>query len=229
MQYTLWVRRYAPFDTFGGGFGGDRERSASTSEYDTARTIGRVTFGSAGVGKGVGGSSGTDHAFWPFDRVHADVGAEVTVQTRTITTLRFILHTTGSNPLVPLVSPDIDTYVHITVNMSKSQLTLKGEVKGDNFPNAEVFVTDSKGGAVLLSSFETDGGQTTGPIVRLWGGSADNLLSSFFKRISLNGDGSIRGVLVRCGSDLTPFDSGPKRRTPVDSGPKPRIPVASGR
>lgn len=211
MLYRLWARRYAPFYTFGGGFEGDRERSSSTNEFDTARTIGCVPFDKEGVGKAIGRSSGTDHWLWPGDRVFADVDAKVTVQARSLSTLRFVLHTEGSNPLVPLISPDIDTYVYLTVSMSETQLTLEGEVKGDDFPNAEVFVTDERRGAVLLFAYETTGGAVTGPVTRLMGSHAGRSLGSFSKRISLNGDGSIRGVMVNAGSQRAPIGGGPGR------------------
>jgi hypothetical protein len=228
MQYVLWVRRYAPFYTFGGGFEGDGERGPSASEYVTARTIGCVIFGRRGIGKPVGSSSGTDHWLWPGDRVFADVRAKVTVQTRAHSTLRFILHTEGSNPLVPGISPDIDTDVHITVNMSDAGLALEGQVKGDDFPNAEVFITDEKRGAVLLFHYETTGGAISGPATHLMGSHSGQSLGGFVKRISLNGDGSIHGVLVNSGPHRVPIGAGPVRRVPISSGPARRVPIRSG-
>lgn len=57
-EYTLYVRRYAPFASFGGGFEGD-DRVYSTNPSATARTAAVVAFGPSGPGKVDGFSDGS--------------------------------------------------------------------------------------------------------------------------------------------------------------------------
>lgn len=47
-DYSLVVRRYAPFESFGGGFEGDN-RQFSVSMAATARTVGVVLFSQSGA------------------------------------------------------------------------------------------------------------------------------------------------------------------------------------
>ena len=55
----LYVRRYAPFSQFGGGFEGDNRSVSSTSLTATSRTSGSVFFDRRSIGRATGGSSGT--------------------------------------------------------------------------------------------------------------------------------------------------------------------------
>ena len=192
MLYSLWVRRYAPFDSFGGGYEGDGARGASTSMAVTARTIGGCSFGPGSVGPGTAKSSGTDHFLWPFSRAHAKVNADVSVQTSTTSTVRFILHTEGANPLAPPGAPDIDTFIHMSATFGPTAMHLDGEVRGDDFPNAEVFIYDGTGQSMMLFEFATDGGRNSGPFTRLFGAHSDQVIGSFCKHIALRSNGAIR-------------------------------------
>lgn len=184
MTYTLVFRRYAPFATFGGGFEGDCRAGPSTCLTDTARTIGLVDFSPGKVGNMKASTSGTAfHLFgttvgnW-IGKYNSDITAAVTPSTTTVDRVRFTAHTAGANPMIPF-APDIDTFVDIDAVFREKSLDITGAVRGDNFPNAEVFILDARGKAVLLFDFTTDGGRNTGPLTRLMGDHAAQCLGTF--------------------------------------------------
>jgi hypothetical protein len=193
--YTLAFRRYAPFDTFGGGFEGDSRSSGSTSLLATARTTGLVSFAPGNVGAPSASSSGTSFkgAGARVERLlgkhQSKVTSSVTVTTRSAGCVRFTAQTSGSNPMVPL-APDIDTYIDLSVSFGKASLDVVGKVRGDDFPNAEVFLLDAKGGAVMLFEYATTGGQTTGPMTRLAGSHRQQSLGDFAVRLPIRASGA---------------------------------------
>jgi hypothetical protein len=190
MIYGLFFRRYAPFKTFGGGFEGDNRSTASTSLAATARTIGALNFSPGNVGNMTAESSGTTFAglgAWIqlfLGKHQSEVTSSVSVATRTIKFLRFTAQTSGANPMVP-AAPSIDTYLDAQVLFRSQAIEICGTLRGDNFPNAEVFATDAAGKSVLIFEFATTGGQTTGPMARLAGDHSAQILGVFSKRIAL--------------------------------------------
>lgn len=184
MSNYLFVRRYAPFATFGGGFEGDNRTGASTSPVATARTIGVVEFGPTGVTALVGFSTGSTFEGagpWLAEKIgrhFSKVKSEVTGLAVSPRTLGFTVQTAGANPLVPVVAPDIDTFVDFNVSFGENT-RYWGTVRGDSFPNAEVFVVDEAGREILLFDFRTGGGRNTGPMTRLAGAHARQTLGSF--------------------------------------------------
>jgi hypothetical protein len=197
-MYWLVFRRYAPFESFGGGFEGDNRKSASAKLDDTARTVGAVEFSPGHVGPVNGFSSGTEYVGGGqniakrLGKHFSKVNASVSVKTRSIDLLRFTAQTSGSNPMVPL-APKIDTFVDVQVVFGKGRLQIQGAVRGDDFPNAEVFIVDRFGGTSLLFAFETTGGKETGPITRLWGAHEKQEIGTFFNKVMLDESGCMVG------------------------------------
>ncbi len=89
-------------------------------------------------------------------------------------------------------APDIDTYVDIDAVFRRTVLEINGVVRGDNFPNAEVFLMDERGQSVLMFAFATDGDQTTGPMTRLAGDHSGQLLGPFRSSIPIDATGHFR-------------------------------------
>ena len=149
MKYLLIIRRYAPFATFGGGFEGDTRRTATDSQYASARTIGFVQFDENGGLDTYGVSSGSKFdgfGTWLSSKVgthYAKVKSSISNVKRNCGVLSFSVHTEGSNPLVPIVSPDIDTLVDVSIKFGKTSLMIKGVVNGDSFPNCEILIVDA--------------------------------------------------------------------------------------
>jgi hypothetical protein len=80
---------------------------------------------------------------------------------------RIELDVAGSNPLVP-GAPDIDLHLNLSVTQSTQRLNVYASLRGDAFPNAEVFVVDDKATARMILTFATSGG-TMGPFTSLPG------------------------------------------------------------
>jgi hypothetical protein len=184
-EYFLVVRRYAPFATFGGGFEGDSRTEASTLPTATARTVGTVMFTPTDVQGYIGFSDGSTFegaGAWLAEKIgrrYSKVKAEVSGISILPQSLSFVVHTSGANPLVPIVAPAIDTYIDFKASFGRGGNTYAGTVRGDNFPNAEVFVVEPSGRQVLLFDFRTAGGKNTGPFTRLFGGHASQVLGTF--------------------------------------------------
>ena len=180
MSWVLDFRRYAPFNSFGGGFHGD---GRSVPDYEgTSRTRGVVEFDpAAGTAKGTGSSGVSYHVAWPSYQKTATTSCTVSKLTRTGRDLRFTVHTAGSLPLIP-GAPDIDTYIDFSVTRLGDKLVYGGLVRGDNFPNAEVFIHRAgvtKPTPVAVWHFATTGGRNTGPMTRLAGAHKYKVLGSF--------------------------------------------------
>jgi hypothetical protein len=192
LEYKVLFRRYAPFATFGGGFNGDNRTSPSVKTIATARTTGRIDFdrSSASI---TGYSSGSHHTSGMS--AMGSVYAKISIQTTQANSISMWAHTAGSNPLVPMVSPDIDTFLKLTFNFFKNKLIVQGTVSGDDFPNAEVIVYDAAWTAALVFDYRTGGGQQTGPS-RLFGSHADQKLGFIHASIPMDASGRFTQELM---------------------------------
>jgi hypothetical protein len=196
MAYRLYVRRYAPFAVFGGPYHGDTRTTPSSSLTDTARTIGFVTFDRTGISGSAGYSSGSSMV-GPGARLGTRYGTVTVTVTRSAPTasgVSFAFSTAGANPLAPPGAPDIDTFVDLSVNWTVGRMLIDGQVRGDNFPNAEAFVLDTHGRGVIIFDFRTGGGQDSGPFTRLFGSHSKQVLGSIAASIPLDAAGNFTGV-----------------------------------
>ncbi len=180
MSWVLDFRRYAPFNSFGGGFHGD---GRSVPDYEgTARTRGVVEFDPiAGTAEGVGSSGVSYHVRWPSRQKTGDTSCEVTKLVHTSRELKFTVQTAGALPLIP-AAPDIDTFIDFSVTLVGNNLVYGGLVRGDNFPNAEVFIHRAGVTAPAPTAvwhFATTGGRNSGPMTRLAGSHSLQVLGSF--------------------------------------------------
>lgn len=213
--YTFWFRRYAPFDDFGATgfrFEGDHRDSGSTSERATSRTYGCLYFTTSEVLYGFSGSSGTTwegYAPWTSGmlgvRILLDVlnndakGATAftnvsldVVENVQPNIIEFTASTAGAMPLLPHVSPDIDTTVKMKFDFTqKGVLAIKGHAIGDDFPNLEIFLVTPSGRSALLVDSYTTGGQDSGPMTRLLGSHDENLIGSCYLSLPLNDRGEL--------------------------------------
>lgn len=188
-MYYLVFRRYAPFSQFGFGFEGDHRSGPSISLVDSARTIGMVPFSSDSVSDMDAFSSGTELTGAGIDvqeflgKHFSEVEAKVINQEISPGSISFSATTSGANPLAP-GAPAIDTAIDFSAQWSGDHVSFEGTLRGDNFPNAEVFVLDRAGYGGLLFDGLTTGGRNTGPMTRLWGKHAQQVLGSFSAIVS---------------------------------------------
>ena len=189
----LVVRRYAPFAEFGFGFEGDTRTEATTSPTATARTVGVVEFDAKSVRGYRSFSDGTEFlgvGNWLAAKIgkkYSNVKSGVTEITKGPNRISFTVFTAGSNPLLP-GAPDIDTFVDFTATFdaASGNTRYEGTVRGDSFPNAEVFVIENSAREVLLFDFRTAGGKNTGP-GRIIGEHANLSLGTFSVNSVANG------------------------------------------
>lgn len=189
MPFMLVFKRYAPFETFGGGFEGDNRTGPSSNRGATARTIGVVDFDIATVSpKMLGYSTGT-RWFKDAEMSFSKVTTQLTVGSTANGSTTFTAYTAGSNPCVP-AAPDIDTFVDLTAKFAPGSVTFSGKVRGDAFPNAEVWVYDGTVGAkhVLLVDYRTGGDRNLGPAT-LFGTGASTTIATFNRTVLLGADG----------------------------------------
>ncbi|TLZ28546.1 MAG: hypothetical protein E6K32_14805 [Gammaproteobacteria bacterium] len=198
MTYALVFRRYAPFNSFGGGFEGDTRTAPSTSPLASARTIDITYFDRTGAGRSIGLSSGTTHTIFGGHGM-SKVSTRVSGVIVGATSIAFSAASAGANPLVPL-APDIDTFVDLRVTFSSQRLVVEGQVRGDTFPNAEVILYDGSRPvrAVMLFDFRTAGGRNTGPFVRLEGAHESTVLGRFGRPISIDAAGNFLAAAPTC-------------------------------
>jgi len=181
----LFVRRYAPFAEFGGGFEGDVRTQATTSSTATARTVGVVEFDNTTVRGYKSFSDGTQFLGagpWLARKIgkkFSTMKAAIMGVNKSPGSISFTVFTAGSNPLVP-GAPDIDTYVDFKATWIAASGTTRyeGVVRGDSFPNAEVFIVEENKREVLLFDFQTSSSKNTGPL-RLVGEHASVVLGTF--------------------------------------------------
>lgn len=193
-QVLLAVRRFAPFKTFGGGFEGDG-RGFDASRNVTYRTAGlvRIDLSTGELSDPKGSSSGTAHDW--LGRAKAEVHAHITShQVLESGRYTFRLVTAGGNPLVPM-SPDIDTYVDLTLASKDGVLRITGAVHGDPFPYAEVLIRDHRGSGYLVFKYKSPHGRYEGPFTRLYGASESNKLGLISSGVLLDGSAAFVGCV----------------------------------
>ena len=172
-QFSVTARRFAPFENFGLGFEGDalsRGSVAGKGGFSASPSVTSRTSMTLSVdGNSITPEAHADmshHAFFGTGRAHVfveDSSASASSQDGSINA-----SSAGANPLLVL-SPDIDTDVQVAYRSDGQTLTLDGTVWGDQFPNAEVLVSDRAQNGVLLDTFQTGGDQNFGPLFHLPG------------------------------------------------------------
>jgi hypothetical protein len=166
----LYLRSFAPWKQFGGcalplvgtciweaGFGGD-DRSFTTSLYGVTS---RITAKISARGGILQATSFSDPSHWgPFESVsiprHSLEGNAA----------QFRFDVAGHNPLVP-GAPDIDLHLNIKIERTDRGRTFSGDLRGDAFPSAEIFVTGDLGGrpSTMLHTSQAQGGPEAGPLL----------------------------------------------------------------
>jgi hypothetical protein len=143
-QFHLVVRTFIPQKRFLGFVGDGRDFSMSpNTTYRTGMflvfdlTNGRITESL------LGNSTGTRRRA-SDPPVYADVRVKLEKWEGDKGRILLSAHMEGSDPLVPLVAPDVDTDVVLTAFLKDENLFVAGTVIGDAFPSTEVFLRDNK-------------------------------------------------------------------------------------
>jgi len=167
-RYTISTRSFAPPESFGGGFQGDN-RGYSTDPDVTSRIHSTVTIDAddqVNIAQNdvAAHSDPSVHHVIPFYRPTET--PEVRILSQAVehngdtSTLQFEIRHSGKDavPRVPIIdvnpSPSLDVTTDLTVvsNREENTLTITGNITGDNFPAAEVFIHDQSGRGVFLAT-----------------------------------------------------------------------------
>ena len=160
----LYIRSFAPWASFGGGFGGDnRGFTTIRAKNVTSRITTIVRFRVAPLVV-------VSQTAYSDPSTHPVLGTKTGTPTSSaiVSGNTIKVRIAGANPLVK-GAPDIDLKLDITAAVSTATTTYNGKLFGDAFPDAEVFVVNPNGRAKMLHIFRTTGGQETGPVQLLPG------------------------------------------------------------
>ncbi len=195
------TRSYAPFATFGPGnswYGNDRgptlDRNAS---YKSSVTIKHDT--ETRTTSAIGGQSRSHTIDGSKDKISRTIVEDDNSRGNKID-----VHSAGRNE-AQVGAFDIDQFTKLTVNIDGNvkkdhNLNISGTISGDDFPNQESMVYDSKGNGVWLGSFETSGDRQLGPVLDLPYENEENVNININVKIKVNKDGVFQGV-VQTGKD----------------------------
>jgi len=175
-QETLYVRAFAPWKTFGGGFSGDnRSFTTSRDKSLTSRITGMVTFllPELTISLQTAYSDPSHHPALGTKTATPTISANATAE-------KLHIEIAGSNPLGRGTAPDIDVKLDMVVRTNHPNACYSGLLYGDAFPNVEVFVVNSKDQATMLDTFTTSGGRNSGPLVYLPGNN-NRPMGAFYK------------------------------------------------
>ena len=199
----IHIRSFAPFKTFGllDAWYGDN-RGFSNSVTDASSRIRQVssyeTDTRSGLTAAYGSFSRSVYGAYAYSEAYVNGGATAPIEGGSINT-----HLYGNNDAVfPYIDGgptwDIDLHSNLDISVTDGEngnqiLSIVGTVSGDQFPNAEGFVTDTDGNSIFLGIFATESGPIKGPIITLAG---DKNASMFDVNISIqvNQDGIFQGV-----------------------------------
>ena len=161
-ELTIHMRSFARFNQFGGGFEGDRRgfsKDINASSRIHTRVVynyksGRVLRKSSSSSPTVHLPTGQTSTSTPRLSVTQDCGYDLCVS-----------HA-GAKPVtkkwVGDITPDIDLHCYLNFVESGNYIEVSVKALGDAFPDAEVFLEDSRGNTVFLLKFKTEGGTLTG-------------------------------------------------------------------
>ncbi len=197
--YPIHVRSFAPYKTFGGGFHGDN-RGWST-----------------GLGTREGGTvtSRMQHVFtvdpdkamlsnemkWSDYSSHPIFGTETGKTRARVNDFRATKDADGNStttfsskmaanlPLIPSADIDVTTNFKLVENLKAGTLNVTATQKGDAFPSAETFISDTKGNPLFIGVSPAVGG----PYTSLPGDNKRAMMSNSFT-ITIDKGGVFTGV-----------------------------------
>ena len=195
--YPIYVltRSYAPFKTFGPGdqwYGDDR--GATLNRGASYRSLVSIHYDT---------ETRTTEAFGGRTRSHTVNGSHDAISTTAVYNRskgnNINVHSAGRNA-AQKGSWDIDQFTKLKVTTSgdvKSDhiLSIDGTVSGDDFPNQESMVYDSKGNGLWLGNYETSGSREWGPVFDLPRENEGDVHINVNIRIKVNKDGVFQGIM----------------------------------
>ena len=192
---TFYVRSFAPFKHFGGGFHGDN-RGFSSSRNVTSRVSQSFTLETetGGLSNVRTSSSSTSHRFLPGELTansSGSVGVARSSYDNGFNSHGIGAEYAGANPYTP-GGPDINVFSSLSVveDTKNGIVTISGALTGDNFPSTEAFVQDASGISLFLGVGFYEGS----PFTSLWGENNGKNIAEFNLAINVSSKGNFTGV-----------------------------------
>ncbi|MBD0405337.1 RHS repeat-associated core domain-containing protein [Flammeovirga sp. EKP202] len=205
---VIHIRSFAPYESFGArGWRGD-DRSFSLDPTASSRLTQRTYYET---------SNGDFSHYKSGAMSHSNYGAqaysEAYLNDKGSKYGKVSAHLFGNNdallPAIEGLSPDLydggptwDIDIHTSLYIATSELdngnqllTIKGQISGDRFPNAEAYVTDATGNQVWLGAFANQEGPNMGPFITL-GGDFKKPMMNINVSILTDKNGIFTGVRV---------------------------------
>jgi hypothetical protein len=165
---TLYIRSFAPWKTFGYGFSGDN-RSFTTTHVP------------GGVAKSAAGATSRITSIIKFNPDPLSIISQTAYSdpshhpllgtatgtphvTATVSGFKMNIQMAGAVPLLHGLAPDIDVKLDMQVLGLASRTFYSGNLYGDAFPDAEVFIVNPSDKTKMLHTFTTSGDRNTGPM-----------------------------------------------------------------
>jgi hypothetical protein len=170
-HFTLYLRAFAPWLDFGGGFSGDNRFFTTRVAADVTSRINGVIAAKLTPDLELKTSVYSDPSHHPQLGDATGTPSLTYVLSGQIKSRVLHVHMWGSNPLFrDFLSPDIDVKFDLDITWdSGSNICFYGPVYGDAFPNVELFAVDGKNKATRLLNWATQGDRETGPLFYLPG------------------------------------------------------------
>ncbi|WP_348068643.1 RHS repeat-associated core domain-containing protein [Dyadobacter sp.] len=198
-QYPIYflTRSYASFKTFGPGnqWYGDN-RGATLNQKATYRSSVSINYDT---------DTKQTSAYGGRTRSHTVDGSHDAISTTTVYNRskgnNIDVHSAGRNE-AQTGSWDIDQFTKLKVVtegvINKDHiLNVSGTVSGNDFPNQESMIYDSKGNGLWLGNYETSGNRQWGPVTDLSRENEGDVQMNIGIRVKVNKNGVFQGVMQR--------------------------------
>jgi hypothetical protein len=179
---VIHVRSFAPYESFGArGWHGDN-RGFSLDPSASSRLVQRTLYETStgqSTHKWAGNISYSKYGAIAYSEAHLkDEGSgNGSIKSHLYGNNDAIFPVGIGGSMVPIDGgPTWDIDIHTSLKIATSNLdggnqllSIRGQISGDRFPNAEAYVTDSKGNSVWLGAFMNQSGPDVGPFFTLAG------------------------------------------------------------
>lgn len=198
-EYPIYIvtRSYAPFPSFGpnNNWHGDN-RGATLNLNASYRTRAAINYDTETKQTSAYGGRSRSYTLDGKKDAYSDTHIDNRSKDNNID-----VHSYGNNAAQP-GSWDIDQFTKLTATIegnikSDHILNVSGTISGDDFPNGESMMYDSKGNTVWLGNSETKGDRQSGPVFDLAFENEDDVQINVGIRIKVNKDGVFQGIMTK--------------------------------
>jgi len=206
----IHVRSFAPFKNFGPGMAWSGDNRGFSTNPNAKSRLHQISNYETDTGisshQARGAFSSSSYGAWAYsDGYYKDYSSRGNINTHMYgnNDAVFPAGTFGPRNIIPFDGGptwDIDVHTNLDINVSdidggNQLLSISGQISGDEFPNAEAYVSDANGNSVFLGVFVTQSGPQEGPTMTLFG-DKNNPMMNINMGIETDKNGIFTGVRV---------------------------------